>query len=473
MLPITDIAVDWEHRYRYGDFSAEKRDEIASSLLSTEKGGLLYPIIVDSALKLRVGGHRLSAFLTLSTRQEPCPFPAYDNWRLIPCFVGHGFSEANWDAIEKAENFLRREIAWFPRAKMIHEFHAARLAEDHKWSIPQTAACLSLSPEPVNWSVAIMALYHSADPADLQAAAAIQKAGTFRAAYEIARRRQERVAEAEREAVRVSTRKAPAVSPSPAPSPAPSDAAQPAAAPALPAECPILHTSLRAFTAAYTGPRFNLIHTDPPYGIDRHLEQGQGSRHDVLKYDDSTDTFWTYLADLSEFLARHAADSAHLIIWLPTDLFRLKAVMDQLLDTFPGWTLDPTPFIWTRADSAGIAPAPSYSGRRNYEWALLLSSGNRKIVQVKDLSLTCPYGRGERIHISEKPFPLIRHLCSMFVDSTTVAIDPTAGSGRPLQAIHSLGAGSVLGLEQDADIHLEATKDWQRYIAVNSPSHML
>jgi hypothetical protein len=147
--------------------------------------------------------------------------------------------------------------------------------------------------------------------------------------------------------------------------------------------------------------------------------------------------------------------------------------MDQLLDHFPGWALDPTPFVWLRADSAGIAPAPSYSGRRNYEWALLLSSGGRKIVQVKDMALVCPYGRGDRIHESEKPYTLMRHLCAMYVDSTTVAIDPTAGSGRPLQAIHSLGAASVTGLEQEEPIHAEAVKDWARYLAANSPSAVL
>ena len=478
LLPTSSLRVDWEHRYRHGDWSEEKRDEIATSLLSPEKGGLLSPIIIDESGRLRVGGHRLSAFLRLQRDGAPCPFPAYDNWRLIPCFVGQAFSERDWDAIEKAENFLRREIAWFPRAKMIYEFHAARLAEDYTWSPSQTAACLSISAEPVNWSIAILALYASDDPADLQSAAAIQKAGTFRAAFDIARRRQERVAESEREAIR---RPGPPVTITPppgrpgagasdAPSDAPTDAAQPV--PSGPS-CPILHLPLSAFTATYAGPRFNLIHTDPPYGINRHQYDGQKSRQDTTHYDDAADTFWTYLSDLSIFLSRHAADSAHLILWLPSDLFRVKAVMDQLLDHFPGWTLDPTPFVWLRADSAGIAPAPSYSGRRNYEWALLLSSGGRKIVQVKDMALVCPYGRGDRIHESEKPYTLMRHLCAMYVDSTTVAIDPTAGSGRPLQAIHSLGAASVTGLEQEEPIHAEAVKDWARYLAANSPSAVL
>jgi hypothetical protein len=489
LIPISSIRVDWTHRYRHGDWSEEKRDEILESLLDPVKGGLLYPIIIDEEHNLRAGGHRLSAFLKLFQEGPSCPFPAYDNWQLIPAFVGSGFSSRDWDAIEKAENFLRREISWFPRAKMIHEFHLARLEENYKWSPKQTAACLSISHETAAWSVSIMALYRSDDPADLQAAGAIQRAGTFRAAYEIAKRRNERVAEQEREAMREATRKppSPAVSvtmPAPAQSPStgantspnvsPTDAAT-AVDSSIPGEatCPIHHTTLSAFTAAYSGPRFNLIHCDPPYGINRHLTTGQGSRQDVNHYDDSEDTFWSYISDLSIFLSRHAADSAHLILWLPPDLFRVQALVSQLLDLLPFWKLDPTPFIWVRADSAGVAPAPAYSGRRTYEWALLFSQGSRKIVQVKDMAYTCPYGRDDRIHESEKPYNLIRYLCSMFVDSTTVAIDPTAGSGRPLQAIHSLGAGSVTGLEKEEAIHASATKDWLRYAEQSSPAALV
>jgi hypothetical protein len=478
-VPTKDILVDWTHRYRHGDWSEEKRNEIAASLLDPAKGGLLYPIILDEQRNLRAGGHRLSAFIELAKRGEPCPFPQYKNWTAIPSFTGTGFSPAHWAAIEHAENFLRREISWFARAKMIYEFHQERRAEDYRWTPKQTAALLSITPETSAWSISIMDLYTSDDEADLNSAAAIQRAPTFRAAYEIARRRNERLAEAEREAIHTATRKAIATPSSPPKEGAIAGSTEGAtdspkivtsvsstgsasSCPPAPA-CPIHHTTLAAFTASWTGSRFNLIHCDPPYGIDRDTSNGQGSRQDTLKYTDTEEDFWNYLSDLSIFCTNHAADSAHLLLWLPPDLWRVAAVMEQLHDLFPTWKLDPTPFIWQREDSAGVAPAPAYSGRRTYEWAIILNQGSRKIVQVRDMLHTCAYGRNQRIHESEKPFSLIRHFASMYVDSTTIAIDPTAGSGRPLQAIHSLGAAQVIGLEREEEIAARAMKDWARY----------
>jgi DNA modification methylase len=90
-------------------------------------------------------------------------------------------------------------------------------------------------------------------------------------------------------------------------------------------------------------------------------------------------------------------------------------------------------------------------------------------VKVVDMSLEADMQRETRIHHSEKPLAVIRHLASMFVDSTTRCIDPTAGSGRPLQAIHSLGA-HVLGLEKVPEIHAKAASDWARYLQESSLS---
>lgn len=482
LVPVSAIQVDWQHRYRFSDWSEEKRNEIAQDLANPSSGGLINPIILSQEetgkeYVLHAGGHRLSAFLRNAEQQVPCPVDAYKSWTLIPARLGVGFSAADWAAREMAENFLRREIEWFPRARMIHDYHTAALRENPSWRLADTCLALSISdPHIISHSVQVIDLFLSQQEADAQSAAAVQDAPTFRSAIEITKRRNERKKAEEREqllhAATVPAPRIPQATTTAVPPPVTViTTITPAPAESQPAEpsCPILLQSLESFTLSYSGPRFNLIHCDPPYGMDRDTFNGQSSRKDVERYDDDDTTLWAFLESLSLFLAKHAADSAHLILWFPVDLFKVRALQEMLQGFFPGWVLDRTPFIWTRAGSKGVAPSPGKTGRKNYEWAFLFSQGQRPSVKVVDMSLEADMERETRIHHSEKPFTVIRHLASMFVDSTTRCIDPTAGSGRPLQAIHSLGA-QVLGLEKVPEIHAKALSDWARYLQDSSLS---
>jgi DNA modification methylase len=112
--------------------------------------------------------------------------------------------------------------------------------------------------------------------------------------------------------------------------------------------------------------------------------------------------------------------------------------------------------IWHCSDNAGLCPDPQRSGRRTYETAFVLSFGDRLIAHPKALSFSRP--RENSVHRSQKPLAVLSHFFQMFVDDTSLVLDPTCGSGTALIAAHRLGAKQVLGLEIDPETRERAVK---------------
>ena len=154
------------------------------------------------------------------------------------------------------------------------------------------------------------------------------------------------------------------------------------------------------------------------------------------------------------------ADSAHLIFW-----FSPKFYCDtrQQLERM-GWTLTDYPLIWHKSDGAGVAPDPQRGPRNTYEMAFFGHRGDRKITAAgtKSNSFAHPGKRGEAIHVSEKPYPMIRHFLSMLCDEYSHVLDPTCGSGNALKAAEDLGASRVLGIEQMPEFYENARAYWEQ-----------
>src|SRR5690606_36396537 len=124
-----------------------------------------------------------------------------------------------------------------------------------------------------------------------------------------------------------------------------------------------------------SGPRFNLIHCDFPYGVkaDKH---NQGAAAAFGGYADDPDVYWQLLATLERAMENVVAESAHLIFWFSMDYY--QRTLDALSGM--GWSVNPFPLIWHKSDNTGILPDPSRGPRRIYETALFASRGDRKIV---------------------------------------------------------------------------------------------
>ncbi len=203
----------------------------------------------------------------------------------------------------------------------------------------------------------------------------------------------------------------------------------------------ILTASFNEWAPQYHGPKFNLIHCDFPYGIGAgDFDQGSAAAHGG--YEDSPDTYWDLCRTLATNLDRLASPSCHLMFWFSMKYYQ------ETLDFFSkntDFSVDPFPLIWMKSDNVGILPDPSRGPRRIYETAFLARRGDRKVVQAVANAYHGPTVRDR--HMSEKPESVLRHFFRMLVDSNTIILDPTCGSGSAIRAAEASGARHVLGVE--------------------------
>ena len=226
-------------------------------------------------------------------------------------------------------------------------------------------------------------------------------------------------------------------------------------------ESPIITDDFTKWAPAYTGPKFNFIHCDFPYGIDTD-KRNQGTSIDVHGgYDDSPETYWRLIEALCTNLDRICEDSAHIMFWF--SMRNYQATVDCLSKHFK---IDPLPLIWVKSDGAGLVPDPLRRPRQIYETCLFGSRGDRKIVTLKSNAHSAPTDRSAD-HPSTKPEKMLRHFFEMFVDGNSKVLDPTCGSGTALRAAKSLGAEYVLGIEKDPDCAEDATRAFGKWVQAN------
>jgi ParB/RepB/Spo0J family partition protein len=217
------------------------------------------------------------------------------------------------------------------------------------------------------------------------------------------------------------------------------------AAPAVALPYTIQHTSFLTWASEYSGPRFNLLHCDFPYGLnmDSAPLQGRAGAWASDNYDDRPELYFQLLSCLLAHKDNIIADSAHVLFWLSLNF--LHETTEAF--TAAGFLVHPFPFIWGKSDGKSFLPDPQRWPRRGYEAALLISRGDRKIVQAKQNIVWEPTTK--TLHLSEKPVPVVQHLMSMFCDESSRVLDPTCGSGTAILAAKNLKAAFALGLEID------------------------
>lgn len=206
----------------------------------------------------------------------------------------------------------------------------------------------------------------------------------------------------------------------------------------------ILKTSFLTFAPMYSGPPFNFIHCDFPYGIN-HDKSDQGNSDVHGSYSDSPEIYWELCHCLATNVNKLMTPSAHLMFWLSSDIERQYETIQFFRREAPGLVFRTVPLYWFKTDNRGILPDPNRGPRQVVETALMASRGDRQIVRAVSNCYGSPTTK--EIHQSEKPEPMLRHFFGMLVDENTRLFDPTCGSGSALRAAESLGAKTVLGLE--------------------------
>jgi hypothetical protein len=235
-------------------------------------------------------------------------------------------------------------------------------------------------------------------------------------------------------------------------------------------EIPIITADFTEWAPTYTGPKFNFIHCDFPYGINTDKRQ-QGNIIDVqVGYDDGPETYWRLLGVLCDNLDRICAESAHIMFWFsmpalsttPDDSTNYADTL-AFFKEHSDFKIDPLPLIWVRFDNKGLVPDAMRGPRRVYETCLFGSRGDRKIFKVVQNACYKPTDKSED-HPTAKPYDMLREFFPMFVDGNTKMLDPTCGSGMALRAAKSLSATYVLGIENDPNFVKGATRKFEDWV---------
>jgi hypothetical protein len=203
----------------------------------------------------------------------------------------------------------------------------------------------------------------------------------------------------------------------------------------------ILNFDFNEWAKTYSGPRFNFLHCDFPYGIGADkFNQSSAPVHG--DYDDRPEVFDRLCQTLRDNIDRLCEPSAHMIFWF--SIKHYPKVYGFLQSLGADWAVNPVPLIWAKPGE-GIIPRPEHDPRQCYEAAFFCTRGGLPIVQSVDNVRGAPTVKGR--HMSEKPAEMLRHFFRMIVSEHTMMLDPTCGSGSALRAAQSLMARRVLGLE--------------------------
>lgn len=423
-LALSSIVVNRTERQRK---ELRNIDELAESIMRI---GLIHPPVVTRDGVLIAGERRLTAVRALG-------------WTAIPVQYAEDLTPYELQCIEFEENVKRLDLTWQEEVDAVARFHELKATNEPEWTQERTAEELGLSPSHTQRMLAV------AKEMDNEK---VRSADKLSAAVNLVERSTERRKATEKEGV------ASAIAQAFSNPIDESDGGSGEAIGSAPRAVPMICASFHEWQPQYTGPKFNLIHCDFPYGIN----VAKGPRQNAAlqdHYEDGYDVYDQLLDTLAAGMDNVVAESANLIFWFSMDYYQLT--LDRL--TSMGWTVNVFPLIWHKSDNAGVAPDPQRWPRRTYETAFVASRGDRKLTQAgpRSNSFAYPGKSDDRVHISQKPLPMLRHFMSMYCDEYSIVLDPTAGSGSAIKAAEALGAMSCLGLELSQDFYEIAVANWE------------
>lgn len=405
-------------------------EELADSI---RKIGLIHPVILNPEGVLVAGERRLRAHEHMGLTHILVQFT-------------NELAKDELEAIELEENIKRKSLAWKEEVAAVSRIHTLRVAQDREWTADDTAELLSVSPS-------FVSKYLKVNEYILKGEELVVNSDNLVTAYNICLRKDQRAEEATNNEIdsAIDDILAKPMSVNPVPKRAEGSDKLPMPEPKQ-KPVPYLLADFREWAKQpYTGQKLNFLHCDFPYGINYDKHNG-GATGLLGKYADTPELYLECLRALKTIMADRVADSAHLMFWLSARheiVHQSRLALEDM-----GWKINPVPLIWHRSDNSGILPDPQRGPRQVYEVCLFGSRGDRKIVQA--VSNLYAHPKTKEVHASEKPIAMLQHFFRMFVDESTVMLDPTMGSGNSVLAAEEAGAKSVLGLEALPEIYENA-----------------
>lgn len=423
LLPLSSIAIP-DDRWRR-DFPPDALNELQESI---ECRGLLHPIVVrkngaEGGVILAAGERRLRAIQNIYALDggflhAGLPVPP----GMVPCTEIGDLSPLEAREVEYEENARRKDLTWQEEAAA-----TAMLME-----LRQSQAAAGLRPAPSVASIAeetrgyaggtaFTAVRKNLLLADRLSDPDVAKAKSAGEAFKILQRkeRHEKHAALSSEIGKTFTSAA--------------------------------HTLIQEDSGAWLSrcPNgvFDVILTDPPYGMGADQFAGGGKRDGEAipshHYADDRAAVEGAIEIAGHFY-RVAKSDAHLYVFCDIEyFFQWRTALESF-----GWTPFRTPLIWV--DPSGLrAPWPDSGPKRTWQAILFAKKGNRPCQKLLADVLTYGHDRdSDMTHMARKPIELFRDLLSRSVMPGDKVLDPFCGSGPIFPAAHALRCAAT-GIDKD------------------------
>ena len=198
-----------------------------------------------------------------------------------------------------------------------------------------------------------------------------------------------------------------------------------------------LHTLVQAdcleWLEAYKGEKFDVLLTDPPYGMgaDSFGDSGGAVMLGVHSYNDDPSIITNLVVPALARAAMHCKESAHAYVFCDIEqFFTLRQVFNDR-----GWKAFRTPLIWVKNN--GRVPLPQHGPRRQYETILYAFRGDRPVLSIQSDVIECPTDDNLGLG-AQKPIELFSNLLRRSARPGDRILDPFAGTGTTLVAAHLL-----------------------------------
>lgn len=380
LLLISKIKVSQRMRKDYGDISS-----LSSSI---KKFGLLHPIVIDEDNNLVAGERRLKACKQLKLKEIECKRKS----ELTPLEKAE---------LELEENLMRKAFTWQEEIKgklqidkIKRKIHGGKTQGSSApgWGIKDTAMALGESVGSVSMDIQL------AEALEQYPQLALEKNKST--AYKKFKRLQEQVIKAE------INRRMRDIEPL----------------------SNVILGDCREVLPTITKP-VHLIIADPPWGIRVDQSHGLGKMSGADPFEDDRETSIALVREAYRMMYDVLEDDTHAYVFFAVTQYPIHL---ELL-TEAGFSVDPLPLVWIKEGTS--APGVFTSFTSTYETIFFCRKGNRKLNHSPSNVLSFKrVNPKNKIHDTEKPLALIKHLIELSTLPGEMVVDPCAGSGVVAEA---------------------------------------
>lgn len=402
------------------EFDARYLIDLEQSIRET---GLLHPLTVElqgDTWTLRAGECRLRAIKKLyESGGEFQHGTELCKDGLVPVVEWSQLTEFQRIAIEVEENIRRRDFNWKERERAIAKYHELRQEQNPQQTMLDTAREINRREvdggHAAQVSDAIVLVKHLDDPD-------VAKAKSPKEAMRVVRKKMELIHQAQL-ARKFDLGKVPHK---------------------------LIKGDALAALSAMQAEIFDVVLTDPPYGIDADDFGSQSATGH--EYNDSRKRWEHVMSVFPEESFRVAKARAHAYVFCDPRMFsRLEVLM-----CLAGWRVFSTPLVWFKGN--GMVPFPKHGPRRAYETILYAWKGDRETLAVRnDCIIRIPSIR-ELKHAAQKPVALYCDLLGRSARPGDTVLDAFGGAGGILVASNIMKLTATYIEEQDAPFNIAVSR---------------